>query len=1644
MQNKYFFIVFELDLFKYVGDLDGRKSFMDEIEKKYFDKLNKNRTKIVDVLDSPCTSQVWGGIVEKYSDQAHFIYELIQNADDAGAISARFILEPDRLIFAHNGKRHFSISDLDSEGPDSKEGRLGDINAITGIAFSNKKTQEHKIGKFGVGFKAVFQYTQTPHIYDPKFRFKLDRYIVPIALDEDFSGRGIGETLFVFPFDRNDKKPEETYKDIESKLKDLSYPVLFLTNLSKIDFEISDYKGSYNKEIKDKIELEGTTAEKICLIQNNGAISIDKELWLFSRLENGLKYSVGFFLDENACLVASNEPAFCFFPTKETTGLNFLIHAPFLLTDSREGIRVGIEHNTNLINKLAKLSADSIVYLRDIGNKYSVKLINDDIFSIIPTNEKSFSELGNTSRISFKPFYNEIKKVFKSEELIPTRNGYTRSENAYLASVQTLTQVFSDSQLADLCDNKEAQWAFVSMGRDELQRSNKDLLNYIESITNDWINEEHIIKKRSSYSKKGIDENFIEKQPIEWLHSFYKWLSDTSRRTELAKCVPVFLDKDSKATAAFNEQNRKNLFLPAPGDTDCRTINESLLENEETKSFVEKIGITEPSTRDYIYNDILPQYKNDGRLNTDSHFQLFFEYYKKCSQSEVNDFINEIKNLAFIKCSSKDDPNLHRGAANRLYLPTYDLVKYFESKPSTLFVELEYYKKLVGESDEIHLTLFLNRLGVKSSVLIYEYDINIGYKYTDILIDGCEEILNFIKENKSEEKSKTLWQQLLSIVLNNYTYRDTKNLVNGRFQFGGISNLLKGRYVKANNHIERSSSAENLLKTSEWLLNNDGEFVSAEMVSISTLSEIYDTTSDASAELLAFLGISEYSKYETSQEDDSNLSDKQKESIGVAKRCAELGLTLEDLEEMARIKQSRISGKTTSKTHSSDNSLNNTVFDDYFGDDIEYDVDENGNKKKIINKDKKKIYEVTKDIIKRTKRDQNTNYGSHVNDADENYDFDADEYSPSTVDFGRKAELEKQKAARAIDKIAYQEELQKRALDSEKYSYGWFKAILGLETLNSTANNINSKEVSITFGSIEREVGTTRTLILKQPNRYIPQFMEDLSDIPLVIRMGDQTKNLAIEVASVKSYTLRVKLKADADIDNIDFSKVTEARIDARSPVFLIENLKKVFAELGYDDSYNMQKNLCENIEFVFGPPGTGKTTHLAENVILPIMANEPDAKILVLTPTNKAADVLVRRIMSSSDKDKSYEEWLIRFGGTGDEVIEQSPVYRDKTFDIREVTKNVTVTTIARFPYDFFMPQGARIFLNGINWDYIIIDEASMIPLVNIIYPLYKKTPKKFIIAGDPFQIEPITSVDLWKNENIYTMVNLKSFVNHKTTPYDYKVELLKTQYRSIPSIGSIFSNLTYDGILEHYRTENSRKNLNIDDKLKLDALNIIKFPVSKYESIYRSKRLQQSSSYQIYSALFIFEFVSYLSKLIANANSGELFKIGIIAPYRAQADLIEKLISSAEIPKEIDIQVGTIHGFQGDECDIIFAVFNTPPSITSNKEMFLNKNNIINVSLSRAKDYLFVVMPDDNTENINNLFLVKRVEELFKTTDSYVEFQANDLEKHIFNNANYLEENSFSTSHQNVNVYGLPEKRYEIRCEDTAIDVQIHRLEK
>ena len=65
--------------------------------------------------------------------------------------------------------------------------------------------------------------------------------------------------------------------------------------------------------------------------------------------------------------------------------------------------------------------------------------------------------------------------------------------------------------------------------------------------------------------------------------------------------------------------------------------------------------------------------------------------------------------------------------------------------------------------------------------------------------------------------------------------------------------------------------------------------------------------------------------------------------------------------------------------------------------------------------------------------------------------------------------------------------------------------------------------------------------------------------------------------------------------------------------------------------------------------------------------------------------------------------------------------------------------------------------------------------------------------------------------------------------------------------------------------------------------------------------------------------------------------------------------------------------------------------------------------------------------------------MKQFIKKSEQYTESFSHDIENMIFGVPDYLEINSFSTSHQNVNVYGLPEQVYEIRSEETAIDIQV-----
>ena len=112
---------------------------MNKEEKLYFEILSKQCREAWTIFKNPMFRGALEIAQNLYKDKAHFVYELLQNADDQGATMVRFILSRDSLIFMHNAPRHFTITNPETHETDQKEGRLGDINSIVSIAFSAKR-----------------------------------------------------------------------------------------------------------------------------------------------------------------------------------------------------------------------------------------------------------------------------------------------------------------------------------------------------------------------------------------------------------------------------------------------------------------------------------------------------------------------------------------------------------------------------------------------------------------------------------------------------------------------------------------------------------------------------------------------------------------------------------------------------------------------------------------------------------------------------------------------------------------------------------------------------------------------------------------------------------------------------------------------------------------------------------------------------------------------------------------------------------------------------------------------------------------------------------------------------------------------------------------------------------------------------------------------------------------------------------------------------------------------------------------------------------------------------------------------------------------------------------------------------------------
>lgn len=710
---------------------------MTKEQKVLFEKLSKKRKTFAELSQDPDYKGMWEVLIKGiYSEDAHFIYELLQNAEDAKASCVKFILKEEGLYFIHDGSILFNVTDIDNQNEN------GHINAITALGRTGKKVSE-TIGKFGIGFKAVFQYTKSPQIYDPNFKFKIYNYIVPELIESintDVEYNNSKETLFYFPFisenEETDnskvKSRKDAHNDLFKKLKSLDKPTLFLSNLKEITWEIDVEKNSYKKDITENNTIDNIKVEKVILRPEKVEYLIftRSEKESFFGIDLNYSYSVGFKIKDNKLKTIENSQVFCFFPTRQQSNLNFLINAPFLLNSNREsiperqnlkiindnGVEQTIKENFNelLIKQLAILAADSLVILKDL------KLLNDDIIEIIPYKRPKENDF-------FAPFYANIKSKFGKEELLPAKNSeYVCKENAYWGQDNPILKLFTNEQLAHLIKDKNAKWVFTSIVRNQAGKD-EELKGYIDDCTNGWYDMNKLLN--------FINKKFIENQPEEWLIRFYEYLSKNNTYWETIKNKPIFINQNREAVPAYSENNKAILYLPDEESGGYETLNSILFnktneilsqaENIKDKSkkhntieqttlagqFYEKFGIREHTVADEI--EVAIEEMRNKKFNQELFLRKAFKYYsKECPQDKIDAFILKIRDLPFIPYYNANH-RLGMECGTKLFYPTEQLKEFYEQNRDTKFVNIERLKNDFLISDTKVLSDFLKKIGVK-------------------------------------------------------------------------------------------------------------------------------------------------------------------------------------------------------------------------------------------------------------------------------------------------------------------------------------------------------------------------------------------------------------------------------------------------------------------------------------------------------------------------------------------------------------------------------------------------------------------------------------------------------------------------------------------------------------------------------------------------------------------------------------------------------------------------------------------------------------------------------------------------------------------------------------------------------------------
>ena len=532
-----------------------------------------------------------------YSERTHFIFELIQNAEDAGATTVAFELFADRLEVRHDG-RPFTGAD---------------VRGVSGVGQSGKSGDLTKIGQFGIGFKSVYAYTRSPRVHSGTEHFRIDHYVRPSAVDPVDGDSP--ETLFVFPFDHDTVPAAAAVQEIAAALDRIEpATLLFLRNITRLRAHGAGLTGAggTGTVIERRTQPPASAGRHITLTRSQGRGARAEDWLVWERPLDGLGHAgqrveLAFRADttqgEPRLLAREGSPLVVFFPTEKETFLGFLIQGPYRTTPARDNVPGDDPANQALVRETAVLLVNVLRDLRDAG------LLTVGVLGALPLDPARFPP-GSMLR----PLFDAVRAALTGEDLIPAAGGgYAAARNLKLAATGGVRELLAPAQLGALFET-DSPLSFAQLPRNEDQLAR--LRHYLrEEIGVGEVTPADLLARAT--------RGFLEAQPDEWIIRFYTFLHaepDLWREPRLpgdppgpARTRPVIRLEDGRQAGPFDADGRPAAYLPAdyqpgPAGTGFPTVRRAVADAPAARAFLEALGFTEPDIVSEVLEIILPRY----------------------------------------------------------------------------------------------------------------------------------------------------------------------------------------------------------------------------------------------------------------------------------------------------------------------------------------------------------------------------------------------------------------------------------------------------------------------------------------------------------------------------------------------------------------------------------------------------------------------------------------------------------------------------------------------------------------------------------------------------------------------------------------------------------------------------------------------------------------------------------------------------------------------------------------------------------------------------------------------------------------------------------------------------------------------------